>query len=82
MHTSTRHRLLWPGDARRWLLLLISTLISILLALFLAVPIARADSPFNDITQPRPQGGGDGEMTRETTDEGGVLLEILHRLAR
>ena len=41
MNSSVRSLSLWPGDARRWLLLLISTLISILLALFLAAPIAR-----------------------------------------
>jgi len=40
----------WPGDHRRHLLLFGATLISILLALFLAVPTAHADSPFNDIT--------------------------------
>jgi hypothetical protein len=76
MHASIRHRLLWPGDARRWLLLLISTLISILLALFLAAPIARADSPFNDITQPRPQGGGAG-ATGEPSSSGAPVLPAM-----
>lgn len=77
MHASTRHRLLWPGDARRWLLLLISTLISILLALFLAAPIARADSPFNDITQPRPQGGGAGAAGERLSSDAPALPAML-----
>lgn len=77
MHASTRHRLLRPGDARRWLLLLISTLISILLALFLAVPIARADSPFNDITQLRPQGGGAGAAGDSSSSGAPVLPAML-----
>ncbi|MFV9506942.1 MAG: hypothetical protein AB4911_20520 [Oscillochloridaceae bacterium umkhey_bin13] len=63
MNSAIRSLYLWPGNPHRWLLLLISTLISILLALFLAVPIAYADSPFNDITHPRPQGGGAGSVT-------------------
>ncbi len=50
----------WRGNLRRWTLLLGSTLISVVLALFLAVPPAHAESPFNTITQPRPQGGGAG----------------------
>lgn len=37
-----------------------SVLLSLVLALFLIVPPASAESPFNDLTQPRPQGGGTG----------------------
>ncbi|MCS6889885.1 MAG: hypothetical protein NZQ09_16910, partial [Chloroflexus sp.] len=60
MHAAICYGLRWPGIPRRWTLAFITTLISILLALFLAAPTARADSPFNDIAQPRPQGGGTG----------------------
>ncbi len=77
MHALTRHRLLRPGDARRWLLLLISTLISILLALFLAAPIARVESPFNDTTQPRPQGGDAGAASEPSSSGTPVLPAIL-----
>jgi murein DD-endopeptidase MepM/ murein hydrolase activator NlpD len=77
MNSSVRSLSLRPGDARRWLLLLISTLISILLVLFLAAPIARADSPFNDITQPRPQGGGAGAAGDSSSPGAPVLPALL-----
>ncbi len=77
MVSSSPYGSLRPGDARRWLLLLISTLISILLALFLAVPTARADSPFNDITQPRPQDGGAGAAGDSSSPGAPVLPAML-----
>jgi hypothetical protein len=73
MNSSVRSLSLRPGDARRWLLLLISTRISILLALFLAAPIARAESPFNDIAQPRPQGGDPGAAGESSSSSVPVL---------
>ena len=47
MYLFARYLPIWPGDQRRRMLLLSSTLISVVLALFLAVPTAHADSPFN-----------------------------------
>lgn len=40
-----------------------SILISLVLMMLIAVPSVYADLPFNDITQPRPQGGGTGSIT-------------------
>lgn len=39
------------------------TLLSILLLLVPAAPAAHADSPFDDVTRPRPQGGGTGSTS-------------------
>ena len=85
MYLSAHYLPMWPGDGatrrrkrhqRRWLLLLISTLISMVLAFFLAVPTAHADSPFNDVTQPRPQGGGTG-VTSVQSPAGAAALPAL-----
>jgi len=48
----------WLDDHWRRVLVIGSILISLVLALFLAVPPARADSPFNDPAYQRPAGGG------------------------
>lgn len=77
MHAVTHHGLRWPGVPRRWMLVFISTLISILLALFLAAPSARAESPFNDITQPRPQGGGNGAASESASPGAPALPAML-----
>lgn len=58
MNRSVHLLVFWPGTMRSWMLWLIVIVISIVLALFLMVPTAHADSPFNDITHTRPQGGG------------------------
>lgn len=50
----------WLHDHRRFIRFVGSILISLVLALFLAVPLVHAESPFNDPTRPRPQGGGTG----------------------
>lgn len=50
----------WHRDYRRLFLLAGSVMISVVLALFLVVPSAHADSPFDDPTRLRPQGGGTG----------------------
>lgn len=57
----------WYHDHRRHILIVGSMLISLVLVLFLAVPLASAESPFNDPNRSRPQGGGSG--TTATTTE-------------
>ncbi|PDW05052.1 hypothetical protein [Candidatus Viridilinea mediisalina] len=53
----------WLTQHWRRVLIIGSILISLVLMMLIAVPPAHADSPFNDVTQPRPQGGGTGSIT-------------------
>lgn len=46
----------WVCRQRTWFSLFAGVLISLLLALTLAPLPVRAESPFNDLTRPRPQG--------------------------
>ena len=50
----------WLDDRRRRIVIIGSVLISLILALFLAVPAVHAESPFNDPAYRRPVGGGTG----------------------
>jgi hypothetical protein len=50
----------WVDDHRRRIVIIGSILISLMLALFLAVPAVHAESPFNDPAYRRPVDGGRG----------------------
>ncbi|MEI7643782.1 MAG: hypothetical protein WCJ55_05655 [Chloroflexales bacterium] len=60
MSLAVLHSSAWHHRQRMFLLFAGSALISLVLALVLAVPAAHAESPFNDLTRPRPHGGGTG----------------------
>lgn len=57
----------WHHRHRMFILFAGCVLISLVLALFVAVPAAHAESPFNDVTRPRPQGGGAGSVGTATS---------------
>jgi hypothetical protein len=76
MPLSILHSWRWRVDHRRHIACISSALVSLTLMLFMTVPAAHADSPFNDPAYQRPVGGGTGSSPHQGTTTSAALPAI------